>query len=173
MNERAQPDPPSTPRVDKRELMRVVCAELGRTVAALEASSKATRDGATHEEARPENDKDTRGLEASYLARGQAKRVVETREAAARLSGLALRTFAPGAPIALSALVTVEVDGEEHRYFVVPAAGGLRVSVNGYEVQLITPESVVGRELMNKCAGDELEVLIQGRTREYLVREVD
>ncbi|MCE9575491.1 MAG: transcription elongation factor GreAB, partial [Deltaproteobacteria bacterium] len=55
----------------KAELVRVVEAALATAVAAHQAATE----GATHAEAKPENDKDTRALEASYMARGQAVRV--------------------------------------------------------------------------------------------------
>ena len=47
---------------------RLTAADL----ATLEKAQHATQAAATHEEAKPENDKDTRALEQSYLARGQA-----------------------------------------------------------------------------------------------------
>ena len=46
-------------------------------------------EGATHAEAKPENDKDTRGLEQSYLARGQAQRVAELEAGLADVTALA------------------------------------------------------------------------------------
>src|SRR3984957_19944196 len=55
----------------KAELLALLTADLET----LERAHRATREGATHEEAKPENDKDTRALEQSYLARGQAARL--------------------------------------------------------------------------------------------------
>src|SRR5579871_2411359 len=88
-------------------------ARLETDLETLERALRATRAGATHEEAKPENDKDTRALEQSYLARGQALRVEELRAAVADVESMALRAFGAEMLIALGALVTIdEEDGE-------------------------------------------------------------
>ena len=55
------------------ELLGRLRAELDQ----LEAAHRSALEGATHEESKPENSKDTRALEQSYLARGQALRVTD------------------------------------------------------------------------------------------------
>src|SRR5271165_1005148 len=107
----------------KQELVSVVAADLET----LERAHRATMEGATHEEAKPENDKDTRALEQSYLARGQAKRIEELRASVAEVAALALRDFADG-PAAVGALVTVtEEDGAASALLLAPAGGGARL----------------------------------------------
>src|SRR5690554_8181441 len=88
----------------KARLLRDLTARLERMI----ASANETRRGAVHEESRPENDKDTRGLEASYLARGQAQRVADLEDERRRIEAFKPRSFAEGDPIALSALVELE-----------------------------------------------------------------
>ena len=46
------------------------------SMSALTASQKTVQSGAIHEETRQEDPKDTRAIEATYLARGLAERVV-------------------------------------------------------------------------------------------------
>jgi hypothetical protein len=58
----------------KAQLKAELVTILEGTLAGLERAHADARAGATHEEAKPENDKDTRALEQSYLARGQAIR---------------------------------------------------------------------------------------------------
>jgi transcription elongation GreA/GreB family factor len=160
------------PSLDKSALLELVLAHLAQDVAKAQASAQATRAGAVHEEARPENEKDTRATEASYLARGQAARVEEMVETITRLRFLDLRTFAADDPIGPTAVVHVHVDGEERRYFLVPQGGGLEVEHEGHRVQLLTPSSPVGRALLGKRAGDDFEVRVGRRLREYEVLEV-
>src|SRR5271163_799711 len=74
----------------KDELVRILAADLE----VRERAHKAALEGATHEEAKPENDKDTRALEQSYLARGQAARIQELREGLTAVEALLLRDFA-------------------------------------------------------------------------------
>ncbi|MCA9604371.1 MAG: GreA/GreB family elongation factor [Myxococcales bacterium] len=158
--------------VDKAAVMEAVQASLTAQIEAMRTSAEETRRAATHEEARAENDKDTRGLEQSYLARGQAMRVEELEEAATRLRFLDLRPFEPDEPIQLGALVTLAVDDDEATYFVAPAAGGTRVTIEGVEVQLVTPAAPLGRALVERHAGDDFVLRIGGREREYEILAV-
>jgi len=57
--------------------MRLQAGTAGRLTNEPSSAQRTVVEGATHEENKPENDKDTRALEQSYLARGQAQRVVE------------------------------------------------------------------------------------------------
>jgi transcription elongation GreA/GreB family factor len=164
------------PSVNKAALIAGALAILVRDIEVMRASAKATRDGAVHEESRAENDKDTRGLEASYLARGQAMRVEEMEEAASRLRTLELRTFSATDRIEIGALVCVSVAAEdeegEHLYFLTPAAGGMRIAVDGVEALFVTPGSPVGRALFDRVAGDAFELKLGGRVREYEILDV-
>lgn len=147
----------------KARLLRDLTARLERMI----ASANETRLGAIHEESRPENDKDTRGLEASYLARGQAFRVAELTDEKLRLEALRLREFGPDDPIALSALVEIErEDGLRRVVFLSPSGGGI-VLEGEPEIQVLTSETPLGRALLGKRAGDDFTLRIQGRIQEY------
>ena len=157
----------------KRAILAAAVARLEREAEALRASARATREAATHEESRAENAKDTRGLEASYLARGQAMRVEETEEAATRLRFLEPRAFAPDDAIALTALVDLEIeDAGRRRYLLVPVGGGTRVEQGGVEVWLVTPAAPLGRALIDKRAGDVFELPRRGALREHEILSV-
>ena len=155
--------------LDKKALVRRALESLGREMDDMRRSAAATREGAVHEESRPENDKDTRGLEASYLARGQAARLAEMEEEERRLRFMEVRDFGPGDRIALSALVTVDVEGTEQRLLVVPSCGGLRLDTPAGEVQLVTPAAPLGRLLVGKEVGDDFELKLRGSARAYEV----
>ncbi len=155
------------PAVFKRRVVDEILRKLEGDAENLRAQANATREAATHEESRPENDKDTRGLEASYLARGQARRVEETEEAIAKLKFLPLLAYAEDDEVGLSALVTVEDDSGTQRYFVSPVAGGAEATVDGVVVRVITPASPLGRALVGKTVGDSFELRVQRDVREY------
>ncbi len=155
----ASPYDPRMPGLDKRAVLVALRERVERDLAALTSSQEATQKGATHEEARPESDKDTRAIEPSYLARGLAKRVGELQSARSLLANLALPAFAPADPIALSALVTTKDEDEKtERFFLAPAGGGLRLGVRGGTVGLVTPEAPLGEALVGKRAGDDVEL---------------
>src|ERR1035438_3932154 len=99
-------------RLEKTALKAQLVAALAADLVLRERAYRSAREAATHEEAKPENDKDTRALEQSYLARGEALRIEELRSSLAGVGALRMRDF-EGRPAALGALVTVDEDGDE------------------------------------------------------------
>lgn len=158
--------------IDKPEILRLLRESVSADLATMSAAQRVVVDGATHEENRPENDKDTRALEQSYLARGQAQRVVELQEALNLLKALELRVFNGKSPIALGALVALDDDGDVVHYFIAPAGGGVRVSVGGAEVRVVTPQSPIARALLGKQEGDDLELRTPQGVRECSIASV-
>ena len=63
--------------VDKGKLVEALVAQLQKDLEVLNQAAVATYQGAIHADSRAEDQYDTRGLEASYLAGAQAKRVAE------------------------------------------------------------------------------------------------
>jgi len=156
--------------IDKHAALREVRAALAAELAVMRKAAHDTRAAATHEESKPENDKDTRGLELAYLAGAQAERARELERIEALLDRMVVRDFSGETPIALSALVELEHDdGASNLYFIAPHGGGLRPIVDGREVTVITPQSPIGRELLGKTAGDEIVVTTAGRAKTYTI----
>lgn len=150
----------------KAALRAELLAQLEAALDTARAAHAAAIEGATHAEAKAENDKDTRGLEQSYLARGVAQRVLDLEAAVADVTRLELRTFGARDPIAMSALVTADEDGEELRFFLAPAGGG---AVLAGSVQVLTTSSPLGRALLGKRLDDEVEVRLPGKTRTLVI----
>lgn len=150
----------------KVELLRFLVAD----VETLERAQKGAIEAATHEEAKPENDKDTRALEASYLARGHALRLEELRIGLAAVTSWQPRPFAEDAAIVPGALVTAEEHEVTHHFLVAPHGGGQRLA--GGCVQVVTPRSPLGRALAGKRSGDDCEFVVDGRKRELAIVRV-
>jgi hypothetical protein len=167
--------PPMTAAV-KAALRAELVAQLEATLASARAAHASAIEGSTHEEARAENDKDTRGLEQSYLARGQAQRVAELEAAIGDVTALALRTFTATSAIAMSALVDVvepgmprgDEAGATKRFFLAPAGGGAMLGT----VQVVTPNSPLGRALIGKRVDDEIELQLPGAYRSFVIASV-
>jgi transcription elongation GreA/GreB family factor len=151
----------------KRELVRLFSAELAREIGVLRRAALASREAATHEEAKPENDKDTRAIEAAYLAGAQADRVRDLERTANALEFLELRDFDATQTIALSAVVELDRDGERSRYFIAPHGGGIKATFEGAPIQIVTPASPLGQALLGKGVGDVVTVRIERAIREY------
>jgi transcription elongation GreA/GreB family factor len=154
----------------KAALHAELLAVLGAALETARAAHAAAVDGAINEEARAENPKDTRGLEQSYLARGIAQRVAELEAAVAETGALALRAFGPRAAVAMSALVTVDEDGADARFFLAPHGGG---TVLGGGVQVVTPGSPLGRALLGKTVDDDVQVALRDRTRSFAITAIE
>lgn len=149
---------PRPPRPEKSALWQQLTSRLREELEALMRAQQETHAGATHEEAKPENDKDTRALEQSYLARGQAARVDEATRALAAFVALPLRCFDEDAPIALGALATLESDeGEKLRVLLAPAGAGQRLIDGRGEVSVITTSSPLGKALVGARVGESPE----------------
>lgn len=143
---------------DKREILKLLRERVNADLAVMNAAQRTVVEGATHEENKPENDKDTRALEQSYLARGQAQRVVELQSELNQLKALELRPFSAQTAIAVGALVAVDDGNALVHYFIAPAGGGLRLTLDGVEVRVVTPQSPIARALLGKREGDDLEL---------------
>jgi len=131
---------------------------------------------ATHEEAKPENDKDTRALEASYLAAGQAERVRALETAAKVLAGLELKDIGKTTPICASAVITLEDDeGTRTVFFMSPHGGGVRLELDGAppaSVQVVTPQSPLGKALLGRTHGETIELRGKSGLREMTIVDV-
>ena len=63
--------------MNKSALIKKIVEHLSAELALYHKAARATHAEATHEQSKPENKYDTRGLEASYLARGQSRQAAE------------------------------------------------------------------------------------------------
>lgn len=126
----------------------------------LERLTQAARDAhaaATDPGSKAEGKYDTRSLEASYLASGQAKQVEDAADAVGLFANLSLPDFEMDDPIHAGALVEIDLDGEVSHYLLVPAAGGVSIEDEGREITLLTPASALYRKLLERKVGDSIE----------------
>ena len=159
--------------MDKTALIEKLLSALRAERDTADRLARDTADAANHPEARPENDKDTGKLELSYLAQGQAARARELEATIATLLSQPPRTFRPDEAIALGALVTLESAEKTERVLLCPGGGGSSIEDEHGTVRIVTPEAPLGRALLGKTAGDEIELKVAGRTREISIVSVD
>ncbi len=142
--------------VDKRGIVQKIIAALAAELEGYARSARSAHAEATDEQSKAENKYDTRGLEASYLARGQSRQAAEVMQAMQQYEALAMREFAAGEAIDVGAVVELERKGERTVYFVGPRAGGTEVESEGLAVLVITPQSPMGRQLVGRKEGEEI-----------------
>ena len=145
--------------MDKFLLQQQVLERLTEDLLQAEQAVRTAHETATHEENIAENKYDTLGLEAAYLATGQARRAE-----AIRHSMTHWRQFRPGPydadkGIQLGALVClVNSDGKQQHIFLGPVGGSMKL-VNGAQlVHVISSESPLGMVMLGKCEGDEVSI---------------
>lgn len=160
---------------DKPRLLRALVARLRGELAGLESSQRVAQQGAIHPETRQEDPKDTRAIEAGYLARGLAERAETLRHACQVLGAFKLRDYAEDTPIASSALVTLEdgSDGRTLRVLLLPMADGKAIVVDGCEVRPVSPASPLGRALIGRTTGDPIEVRTPAGIRTWTIVAVE
>lgn len=160
--------------IQKQNILDAIVAKLTQELDILIQSAKAAHEAATHEESRAEDHHDTRGLEASYLAQAQGKRIEDLEQQIAFFRNATFREFKPNDAVDVGALIELEILPSRKRsfYFLLNHGGGLSVSVDGRTIQIITPNAPLGEALLDKKVDDEIEVEGQGVTREYSVKNL-
>jgi transcription elongation GreA/GreB family factor len=148
--------------MNKRAIIQKITAKLVAELEIYFRAAQFSRAEATHESNKAENKYDTRGLEASYLARGQSKQAAELEAAIAEYQKLGVKKFAPGDAIAVGALVELEHGGENSFYFVGPRAGGTEVIHDRKEILVITPQSPLGEQLIGRKSGEQPQLTFGG-----------
>jgi hypothetical protein len=157
----------------KAAILKQLLALVEKDLASAKAAAKAAVENATGEESKPENQYDTRALEASYLAAGQNARVEELTRSLKNLRELPLRSYANGLPIAAGALLEIGCECDTFTYFVLPGGAGLSVQDGSRKIQVLTPDSPLGRLVIGKTEGDTFDFTRAGARKEYEILKVE
>ena len=158
--------------VNKRALIDKIIAHLAAELELATRAARAAHAESTHEQSKADNKYDTRGLEASYLAHGQARQAAEIGEAILRFESLAARPLATPNAVDLGALVEVDCRGARTLYFIGPGAGGTEIELDNQEVLVLTPASPLGRQLLGRRPGDRVKTELAGARQEFRVTAV-
>ena len=156
----------------KQKLLTLIRKQLEDDLATAIAAALATYEAATHEESKPENEYDTRGLEASYLAGAQSKRAGEIEELLAICNQMNGNDFAPSSPIQAGALVELDLDGKDKNVFLLPKGGGMTFDLDGKHVQIITPVSPLSQAIIGLREGEATQVELAGTSRDCEILSV-
>ena len=150
-----------------------ICEQLEKDMELLKQAALETYAAATGEESKPENEYDTRALEASYLAGAQAKRVLDIESQLTVYKFFALRDFTEEMPIGPSAVVGLDLDGKASKIFLVPTSGGLTIEFEKQQIQVLSAKSPLGEALQGLRLGDFAMVDRADRTLEYEIISVE
>lgn len=158
--------------MDKQSLVDRLIHQLEVEKESLVEAARNSIDAATNEESEPEDQYDTRGVEASYLASAQTRRVADVEETISLLRHTSLRDFDESDPISATALVELEQNGKSSICFLLPRGGGTAVDLDGRHVNVVTPRSPLGEALIGRTVGDVAAVDTGRDSKEYEIISV-
>lgn len=136
---------------------------------AVKASQDAA-DYATNEESRAESQWDTQGLEASYLAAGQAGQAKQWADAVEELQSERDGLVKTNTDISLGALFKVDLSGADEVFFLAGVAGGQVIQVDNIAVTVITAQSPLAARVRGLKIGETF-TLPNGKLGEILAIE--
>ncbi len=158
--------------MDKERLIKKIIGQLVEELEAYFRAAHVAHAESTHEQSKAENKYDTRALEASYLAHGQARQAAELEAAIAAFENMEARSFGVNDPIGIGALVELEDAGQRTFYFIAANAGGMELQHEKKEVLVITPKSPLGQQLQGKKEGDLVQLSLGRASTKYRVAAV-
>jgi transcription elongation GreA/GreB family factor len=157
----------------KAQLQQRILEQLQCDLLIAQRAAQTAYEAATDKANIAENKYDTLGLEASYLAAGQARRLAEIQQALSALQQLPTAEFDPQRGIQLGALVLLVDATEQQRWLLLaPDAAGLKVNDGQREIILITPHAPMGQRLLGKVPGDEFELQIGNQLQQLEILQV-
>lgn len=143
--------------MNKNLLLQDVLTHLQADLEQASLAALSAHEAATHEENVAENKYDTLGLEAAYLASGQARRVEELRQTLITWRQLRPRPFDEAQGIELGALILLaSEDGHEQWLFLGPQGASMKLQHAGQSIQVLGNAAPLGRLLLGKHPGDEI-----------------
>lgn len=137
----------------KSRLIEKIRSDLRERLDRLARAAMEAHAAATDPSSKAESKYDTRNLEASYLASGQAKQVDELAEAFRVFEAWNPPDYEMTETIDSGALVEVEMADETCYFLLAPAAGGTVVEHEGMEITLLTPASALYQTLQGMKMG--------------------
>ena len=159
--------------MDKFLLQQQVLEQLAKDLLQAEQAVRTAHETATDEENIAENKYDTLGLEAAYLATGQARRAEGIRQAIADWRQFRPRPYNASKGVQLGALVCiVGSDGKQQQLFLGPDGGSMKLVTDAQLVQVISLEAPLGRAMLGKCEGDEVSIQIASIRQQFEVLRI-
>ncbi len=160
--------------MDKFLLQQQVLDRLAEDLLQVEQSARAAHETATHEENIAENKYDTLGLEAAYLATGQARRAEAIRQAMVNWRQFRPQAYDAGRGIQLGALVCLLDAAEQQQWlFLGPDGGSMKLLGANPPVQVLSSDAPLARALLGKCEGDEVLLQMGALRQQFEVLRVE
>lgn len=160
--------------MDKLLLRQQVLGRLAEDLLRVEQAAQIAHEAATHEENIAENKYDTLGLEAAYLATGQARRAEAIRQAIVAWRSFSPAPYSPSKGIQLGALVClVDSSDKQQSFFIGPDGGNMTLGSGADLLQVISSRAPLAQAMSGKCEGDEVSFRIGAVQQSFEVLQVN
>lgn len=160
--------------MSKIQLQQRILEQLQHDLLITQRAAQTAYEAATDKANIAENKYDTLGLEASYLATGQARRLGEIQQALSALQQLPSADFDPQRGIQLGTLVLLADTAEQQRWLLLaPDAAGLKINDGEREIMLISQHSPIGQRLLGLAPGDEFALTVGKQLQHFRVVQTD
>ncbi|GAW95683.1 MULTISPECIES: GreA/GreB family elongation factor [Colwellia] len=155
---------------NKKQLIDLVLTALTQDLQQAIGAANVAHAAAVNDQSVAETQYDTLAIEASYLAEGQSKRVIDLQQDIDAYKALDTKAFNHNSYIALGALVQLSADtAMNHWFFIGPAAGGFRCKLAQQNITVITAQSPMGMALLGKQQDDDIEVTLgANKKKDYI-----
>ena len=159
--------------IDKQALVAQIQRELELLLQNAIDSAERALITATAKESIAENKYDTFGLEASYLAQGQSKRVAECEADLVVFQQLITRAAIQESRVTLGVLIFLMDELSQQKIlFLAPVAGGMKLRFQNYDVVVVTPAAPIGKALVGRKVDDEIELSLGSQKKEYTIIQI-
>jgi transcription elongation GreA/GreB family factor len=134
-------------------------------------SARSAHEAATHEETKAEDRHDTFAIEASYLAAGQSARLLELARTIKELEGY-LALSQPGEGVKPGHLVAYRYEEEIQVALLAHSGGGAKIHRDPFTIQILSPQSPFGEQIIGLRTGDQVEFEIRGNAKRCQILEI-
>ena len=150
--------------MNKKRLITDIIRYLQKELSLSQQAANNAHLAAIDDQSVAETQYDTLAIESAYLAEGQARRVVEFKQAIAAFKQLPPNKCQYDNIITLGSLVQLAQDRDkQHWFFIGPGAAGYRTRIEDHNCTVVTPQSPLGQALLGKTLDDEITIKLANK----------
>lgn len=143
--------------MNKEILISIIIERLSQDLSAAKKAADEARGAAQDDQSVAETQYDTLAIEASYLADGHNKRMAEIKAQILDFQSMPIALFPPDKAINIGALLLLASKENKNLWlFLSRTGGGLKVELDGVNIQVVTIASPLGKALIGNFEGDDI-----------------
>jgi len=160
--------------MDKSHILQILVNNIQSDHDQAKTNLESTRKLVQSGDLKAESKWDTRAIEAGYLASAQEARLKQLELELNLLRNIQNHIKIESVIIKAGSIVLLEANEEEKYYFVTQKTGGHKIKLADLdsEINVVSLDSPIGKELSGLSAGDSFELKVNGKTHDCEVIEI-